>query len=163
LLRQRRFRPYWHRLSFALPILGRLQQQAAAAHLSQTLTLSLSAGVPLIAALRLAIQASQHPQWMAHQASIEAALAAGHPLHEALAQHAQLPELLLEMIQTGEQSGTLITLLGRAASLYDEQLELHIKAMTTWLEPMMMGVLAVLVGGLLLALYLPIFSMGSLL
>lgn len=161
--RQPRLRPYRQRFSFAIPVLGHLQHHAAAAHLCHTLALSLSARVPLMQALNIAIEASQHPQLLAHKKSILAALAAGNSLHAALAEFAQLPELLLEIIQTGEDSGTLVTLLERAASLYDEQLEAQMKTITTWLEPMLMVVLAVLIGGLLLALYLPIFSMGSLL
>lgn len=151
------------RLSFSFPVLGQLQHQAAAAHLCQSLALSLSAGVPLLQALNLAIDASQHPQLLAQKRAIATALAAGNAIHTVLADHAHLPELLLEMIQTGSESGTLITLLERAASLYDEQLEAQMKAMTTWLEPLLMVLLAVFIGGLLLALYLPIFSMGSLL
>ena len=160
---QPRWRPYWRNLSHQLPVFGRLQQSAAVAHLCHTLALSLAAGVPLLQAIHLAIEASQHPKLMANRASIQAALSAGSPLNEVLANAAKLPDLLLEMIQTGEQSGMLIALLERSGGLYDEALEAQIKALTTWLEPLVMVVLALVIGGLLLALYLPIFAMGSLL
>jgi type IV pilus assembly protein PilC len=163
LWRQPRWQAAWRGLSFTLPVLGRLQHYAAIAHLSHTLSLALGAGVPILHAVGLAIEASQQPKLMAQHASIEASLSAGNSLHEVLANATELPDLFQEMIQTGEQSGMLVPLLERAGHLYDEELELQIKRLTTWLEPLVMLLLAVMIGGLLLALYLPIFSMGSLL
>lgn len=150
-------------LSFQLPLVGHLQQTAALAILCHTLGLALQAGVPLLASVQIAVTASQHPRLLQQLTVLMASLSAGNPLYQTLSNTRQCPELLLEMIETGEQSGALEHVLERAGHLYDEQLDNHIKALSTWLEPILMVLLAVLVGGLLLALYLPVFTIGQLL
>lgn len=159
----RRWRAPWRTLSFYCPGFGALQRTAALALLSHTLAVSLKAGIPLLQSVQIAINASQHPQLMRQHSTLLASLSAGNPLHQVLMQTKACPELLIEMIHIGEQTGTLESILDRAGTLFDEQLEQQIKAASAWVEPVVMLLLAGLIGGLLLGLYLPVFAMGNLL
>lgn len=150
------------KLQLRIPGVRNLVSTAVMARWSQTLASLLAAGVPLAEALPPAGQACDHSVYQRLSAKWSQQVAQGTRLSEALAQHGHVPALMIQMVHTGEETGTMALLLSRIGQLMDTQLQEQIRTLSTLMEPLIIVVLGVVIGGILVALYLPIFRMGQL-
>jgi len=150
------------KLQLRLPGVRSLVSTAVMARWSQTLAALLAAGVPLAEALPPAGQACDHSVYQQLSAKWSQQVAQGTRLSEALAQHGHVPALMVQMVHTGEETGAMALLLSRIGQLMDAQLQEHIRTLSTLMEPLIIVVLGLVIGGILVALYLPIFRMGQL-
>lgn len=154
---------FTHSLLLQLPLAGPITTDACTARFARTLATGYSAGLPIIDALTYAATAPGN--WFFANATEQACTSVdqGIELNAALGQTAQFPDLLIHMISVGEQAGMLEIMLQRAADYYETRVDNAIDRLIPLLEPAMMVALGGLVGGLMLAMYLPLFQMGSVL
>jgi type IV pilus assembly protein PilC len=150
------------KLQLRIPGVRNLVSTAVMARWSQTLASLLAAGVPLAEALPPAGQACDHSVYQGLSAKWSQQVAQGTRLSEALAQHGHVPALMIQMVHTGEETGAMALLLSRIGQLMDTQLQEQIRTLSTLMEPLIIVVLGMVIGGILVALYLPIFRMGQL-
>lgn len=144
-----------------LPLLGRVLAEAAAARWCRTLGMLLGAGVPLADALGTVGRVSGQHRLAEATRRIRRDTASGRRLAPEMTRSGCFPAVALQMVRIGEESGTLDTLLGRAAEDLEQSVEETVARMTTLLEPAIMLVLGVAMGGVIIALYLPVFRLGS--
>jgi len=143
------------------PVLGPMLTTAVVARWSQTLSALLSAGVPISEALGPTAQACDHPvfeetTWQLHRRVVQ-----GSSLSEAMQQTGQFPAMIVQLCTTGEETGALDSLLGRAGGLMATELDDQVRGLTSLLEPMIIVVLGGFIGAILVAMYLPIFNLGQ--
>ena len=148
-------------LKLTAPILGKLWTMFSMAQLSRTLATLLQGGIPLVAALEVARDASGN---RVIGDSIRAAIMQvreGRPLAESLERTGHFPDLALEMIRVGEQTGSLPDMLNHVADFYDEDVNIRSTALLSWVEPAILLCVAVFIAVVLISLYMPIFSLGT--
>ncbi|MFM8757441.1 MAG: type II secretion system F family protein [Limnohabitans sp.] len=153
--------PAWRdRWLLRLPLIGPLLQMSVLARWSQTLASLLSAGLPLAEALGPAGQASGHPAYERASVYLQRHITQGSSLHGAMATHPRFPPMLVQMCATGEETGTLEILLRRAGDWMAGEFETRAQSLSTLLEPLIIVILGLIIGGILVAMYLPIFQLG---
>lgn len=143
------------------PLLGALIQSAVVARWSQTLSALLAAGVPLAEALGPVGQASDHPVYERITGQLQRQVAQGSSLSEAMGRTGRFPNMIVQLCHTGEETGAMDTLLARAGSLMEAEMDDRVNALSSLLEPLIIVVLGGLIGGILVAMYLPIFRLGQ--
>lgn len=146
---------------FKLPIMGSLIHHTILARITRTLATTLSAGVPLTEALNTLTRATQNIVYHRTLIHVQQSLKNGQSLHHSMEGFKTFAPMLIQMVKIGEHSGTLATMLDKLATLYEEKVDVSIDGLTTLLEPLLMVMLGIIVGGLIIAMYLPIFNMGS--
>lgn len=165
LVRRQWHKPLWqralHRRLLALPLLGHMLRSAVVARWAHTLSALLAAGVPLTEALPTAGQACAHPLYTRLSEHLQRRVAQGGRLSEGMAHTGRFPDMLVQLCTTGEETGTLDTLLARAAELIEQELDASVNALSSLLEPLIIVVLGGAIGGILVAMYLPIFRLGQ--
>ncbi|GAA5523915.1 type II secretion system protein F [Microbulbifer aestuariivivens] len=149
------------RLILKLPILGMITYNSIAARFARTLSTTFAAGVPLIDALKSVAGATGNSIYEKATLQIRDLVATGVPLNTALRGSGLYPSMLVQMAAIGEESGALDEMLAKSADFYEEAVDNMVDNLTALLEPMIMAVLGVLVGGLMVAMYLPIFQLGN--
>lgn len=147
--------------SLKIPVVGNIIYQAIVARFARTLSTTFAAGVPLVDALNSVAGASGNAVYRETTLKVRDDVTTGIQLNHAMKATGKFPVLLLQMASIGEESGALDEMLEKAAEHYEEAVDNAVDNLTTLLEPMIMAVLGVLVGGLLIAMYLPIFKLGS--
>lgn len=152
---------HWHRRLLALPFLGPMIQTAVTARWAHTLSALLRAGVPLAEALPTAGQASNHPIYARINHHLQRRVIQGGRLSEGMAHTGRFPDMLVQLCATGEDTGTLDTLLARAAELLSDELDARTQALSSLIEPLIIVVLGGTIGVILVAMYLPIFRLGQ--
>lgn len=145
-----------------LPVFGRLLSQAALARFARTLATSYAAGVPMLDALVTVAKACGDDLHEQAVQRLRQGMANGQALNQAMANEPLFPPLLVQLTAIGESSGTLDQMLAKSASHYEEQVSQALDQLTSLLEPAIVLILGLLVGGLVVAMYLPIFQLGSL-
>lgn len=155
------WRRHWHRRLLDWPGIGPLLQASVVARWAHTLSALLAAGVPLTEALPVAGQASDHPVYQRINEHLQRRVVQGGRLSEGMAHTGRFPDMLVQLCATGEDTGTLDTLLGRAAVLMSEELDARVHALSSLIEPLIIVVLGGLIGVILVAMYLPIFRLGQ--
>ncbi len=145
-----------------LPVFGKLLGQAALARFARSLGTAYAAGVPLLDALGTVAKASGSALHEQAIVRLRQGMANGQGLNQAMALEPLFPPLLVQLTAIGESSGTLEPMLDKAASHYEEQVSQALDQLTSLLEPAIALILGLLVGGLVVAMYLPIFQLGSL-
>ncbi|HIF9366390.1 TPA: type II secretion system F family protein [Photobacterium damselae] len=155
------FRLRMARLSLRLPIIGNVVLKATIARFARTLATTFSAGIPLLTGLQSAGKTAGNLH--IEEAIMEAhtSAAAGMPLYLSFRQCNVFPELMLQMTMIGEESGSLDDMLNKMASLYENDVDNIVDNLGQILEPLIIIVLGVLIGGLLVAMYMPIFTLMS--
>lgn len=151
----------WDGLKFKIPVIGSILKQYAQVHLVRSLAMLLQSGTPLLDALTT-IGSSFTNRFFAH--SIEASaqlLSSGTNLAQSMKQQHILPDSALKMIEVGEASGALADMLLEIASYFDNLLETRLNRMATLIEPIMMLIMGVMIGGTIIIMYLPIFYMAE--
>lgn len=144
-----------------IPIIGKILYLSVMARFARTLSTTFAAGVPLIDALTSVAGAAGNRIYAEAIYKVREDVSSGLPLNTALKTSGIFPTLLIQMSAIGEESGSLDGMLDKVASYYEEAVDNMVDTLTSLLEPIIMSVLGVLVGGLLVAMYLPIFQLGS--
>ncbi|GGX69424.1 type II secretion system F family protein [Saccharospirillum salsuginis] len=161
LQRSKKFRNGWQRFTVKLPVFGQILYQSAMARYARTLSTTFAAGVPLVSALESAAGASGNIIYENAILNVKRDVETGTELATSMRSQDVFPPMLVQMVAIGEQSGALDDMLGKAASIYEEEVDTLVDGLTAMMEPMIMAFLGVIVGGLVIAMYLPIFQMGS--
>jgi len=148
-------------LKLKAPVIGHLWTMFSMAQLARTLATLLQGGIPLVPALESAREASGNRVIGESISSAITQVREGRPISDSLQQTGHFPELALEMIRVGEQTGSLPDMLNHVADFYDEDVNIRSTALLSWVEPVILLVVAVFVATVLISLYMPIFSLGS--
>ena len=151
----------WEAFMCALPVVGGLLQNSRTAKWALTLSSMLEAGIPISEALQPAAAASGSLQLQVASTSLMRAIQEGSGLNQAMSKSTLFPKVLIQMCAIGEETGSLAKLLDKSAQLMVSDLNQQIAQLTTLLEPVIMVVLGAMIGGMLIALYLPIFNLGQ--
>jgi type IV pilus assembly protein PilC len=159
--RSRKFRHAVDRIMLKLPIIGMILNKSAIARFSRTLATMSAAGVPLVEALNSVAGATGNVVYSDAVLRMQEDVATGQSLQLAMKQRNLFPNMVVQMVSIGEESGALDDMLNKVASFYEEQVDNHVDAMSSLMEPLIMVVLGTLIGGLVIAMYLPIFKMGA--
>jgi type IV pilus assembly protein PilC len=144
-----------------IPVMGTILQQAAIARFARTLSITFAAGLPLIEALKSVGGATGNILYAEATTKIGEEVSSGQQLFVAMENTKLFPSMVIQMVAIGEESGALEQMLSKVADFYEEAVDNAVDALSSLLEPMIMAVLGVLVGGLVIAMYLPIFKLGS--
>lgn len=161
LLRFKTLRQVVDRLLLRLPIVGAIIRAACYARFSRTLSTLYAAGVPLVDALDSVAGATGNYVFEQAINRIRADVANGQPLHSAISNTELFPSMISQMASIGEESGALEAMLERSASHFEAEVDDAVDSLTSLLEPAIIVVIGILVGGLVIAMYLPIFQLGS--
>ena len=159
--RSRAMREFLDRLSLRLPIIGPILNKAAIARFARTLSTMFQAGVPLVEALESVAGATGNVVYENAVMKMRDEVATGQRLQRSMENTGMFPNMVVQMIAVGEESGSLDTMSGKVASFYEEDVDNAVDSMSSLLEPLIMAILGVLVGSLVIAMYLPIFKLGS--
>lgn len=149
------------RIVLKIPVIGAIQEQSAIARFTRTLSTTFAAGVPLVDALDSVAGAAGNIVFKDAALYVKREVTSGTNLNTAMRETKVFPSLAIQMTAIGEESGALDEMLDKVANFYEEAVDNLVDQMTSLMEPFIMAVLGVLVGGLLIAMYLPIFAMGS--
>ncbi|MDP2714776.1 type II secretion system F family protein [Rheinheimera sp.] len=156
-----KFRTAADGLLLKLPVLGAILNKSAVARYARTLSTTFAAGVPLIEALESAAGASGNEIYKNAILFVREEVSSGNQMYLAMKQTDQFPDMVVQMVSIGEESGSLDSMLSKVANIYEQEVDDAVDGLTALLEPVIMAVLGVLIGGLIVAMYLPIFSLGS--
>ncbi len=159
--RSRKMRQFLDRISLKAPIIGPILVKAAIARYARTLSTMFAAGVPLVEALESVAGATGNIVYEDGVMKMRDEVATGQRLQRAMENTGLFPNMVVQMIAVGEESGSLDTMSGKVANFYEEDVDAAVDSMSSLLEPLIMAILGVLVGGLVIAMYLPIFKLGS--
>jgi type IV pilus assembly protein PilC len=145
-----------------VPVFGNLTRKIAVARFARNFGTMVGAGVPLLQALDIVGQTSGN--WVIEQAiaDVQEAVRRGESLSAPLAQHPVFPTMVVQMLAVGEDSGAMETMLEKVGEFYDQEVEATTEQLTSLIEPLMIAFLGVIVGGMIIALYLPIFNVYDL-
>ena len=158
---QERVRKVVDPLRLKMPVFGPLLKKVAVARLTRNLATMMGAGVPILRSLE--IVGSTSGNWVIEQALVKVgdSVRQGKTIAEPLAQESVFPSMVTQMISVGEDSGALETMLHKVSDFYDQEVESMTEQLTALIEPIMIAVIGVLVGGMIVALYMPIFDIYS--
>ncbi len=159
--RSRAMREFLDRLILKVPVIGPILNKAAIARYARTLSTMFAAGVPLVEALQSVAGATGNIVYEKAVLRMKDEVSTGQRLQRAMEQTGLFPNMVNQMIAVGEESGALDEMSGKVATFYEAEVDNAVDAMSSLLEPLIMVILGVLVGGLVIAMYLPIFKLGS--
>ena len=155
------FNEWLDRMVLKLPVLGEIVRKATIARFARTLSTMLAAGVPLVEALEAVADAAGNSVYAEAIRKIREEVATGRTLNMAMQQSGVFPNMVTQMVAIGEEAGKLDAMLGKVAEFFEEEVDDAVAGLSTLIEPVIMAVLGVLIGGLVIAMYLPIFKMGQ--
>jgi len=150
-----------HRLQLKLPVIGSILEKATIARWTRTLQTMFAAGVPLVESLDAVGGASGNLVYVAATKRIQTEVSTGTSLTNSMAATNLFPTMVLQMCQIGEESGSLDNMLGKVADFYEREVDDAVAALSSLLEPVIIVFLGIVVGGLVVAMYLPIFKLGA--
>ncbi len=160
-LRSKKFRDAQDRALLKAPVVGDIVYKAAVARYARTLSTTFAAGVPLVSALDSVAGAAGNVVFYNAVQKIKEDVSAGSQLNFSMRTTNVFPSLAVQMAGIGEESGNLDGMLEKVADYYEAEVDNAVDNLTTLMEPMIMAVLGVLIGGLIIAMYLPIFQLGA--
>jgi type IV pilus assembly protein PilC len=149
------------RLSLRLPIFGEVLRKATLARWTRTLSTMFAAGVPLVEALTSVGGAAGNYVYKVATQQIQNEVSTGSSLTVAMQNAVVFPSMVIQMVSIGEESGQLDAMLGKIADFYEAEVDDAVEALSSLMEPLIMVVLGVLIGGMVIAMYLPIFKLGA--
>ena len=149
------------RLFLRVPVFGELIRKATIARWTRTLATMFAAGVPLVEALDSVAGASGNYEYWTATKKIQADVSTGSSLVVAMQSVEVFPNMVLQMVAIGEEAGSLDAMLSKVADFYEAEVDDAVEALSSLMEPMIMVVLGTLIGGMVIAMYLPIFKMGQ--
>jgi Type II secretory pathway, component PulF len=159
--RSRKFAHAMDRLALKLPIIGMIINKASIARYARTLSTMFAAGVPLVEALTSVAGATGNAVYAKAVMQIREMVATGQQLQLAMRQMELFPHMVIQMTAIGEESGALDDMLSKVADFYEEEVDNAVDSLSSLLEPLIMAILGILIGGLVVAMYLPIFKLGQ--
>jgi type IV pilus assembly protein PilC len=159
--RSRKFSRALDRVILKLPIVGPIMHKASVARYARTLSTMFAAGVPLVEALESVAGATGNTVYSDAVLMIRDSVATGQQLQFAMSQTGLFPNMVEQMVAIGEESGSLDAMLAKVADFYEQEVDDAVDALSSLLEPIIMSILGILIGGLVVAMYLPIFKMGA--
>jgi type IV pilus assembly protein PilC len=159
--RSRKMREVLDRMSLKIPIIGPILNKAAIARYSRTLSTMFAAGVPLVEALESVAGATGNIIYENAVLKMRDEVATGQRLQRAMESRGIFPNMVVQMIAVGEEAGSLDEMAAKVAVFYESEVDNAVDAMSSLLEPLIMVILGVIVGGLVIAMYLPIFQLGN--
>lgn len=160
-MRSKKFRDSLDRLALKMPIFGKIVYQAIIARFARTLSTTFAAGVPLIDALDSTAGATNNVVFYNATQRIKEDVATGQQLQFAMRTTNLFPSMAIQMVGIGEEAGSLEEMLDKVATYYENEVDNAVDGLTSLMEPMIMAFLGIVIGGLVVAMYLPIFQMGS--
>jgi type IV pilus assembly protein PilC len=150
-----------HSFYLKIPVIGDLIKKTAVASFTRTLGTLISSGVPIMDGLEIVARVAGNRVVEKELTHVRSSIAEGKTLSEPMRESKVFPHMVVQMIGVGEQTGALDTMLAKIADFYEEEVDDAVAALTSMLEPLLMVFLGVAVGGIVIAMYLPIFSMAS--
>ncbi|HKY91808.1 MAG TPA: type II secretion system F family protein, partial [Nevskiaceae bacterium] len=159
--RSRNMRRIMDRLGLKVPVVGDIVYKSAVARFARTLSTMFAAGVPLVEALDSVGKASGNIVFEEAIRTMREQVATGQQLNLTMQQANLFPPMAIQMVAIGEESGALDEMCAKVAEFYEEEVDNLVDQLSSLLEPMIMSVLGILVGGLVVAMYLPIFKLGQ--
>jgi type IV pilus assembly protein PilC len=159
--RSRKMREFLDRTALKFPIVGPILNKAAIARYARTLSTMFAAGVPLVEALDSVAGATGNIVYENAVMQMKDEVSTGQRLQRAMENTNLFPNMVIQMIAVGEEAGALDEMSGKVATFYEAEVDNAVDAMSSLLEPLIMAILGVLVGSLVIAMYLPIFKLGS--
>ncbi|MNF81715.1 Type II secretion system protein F [compost metagenome] len=159
--RSEKFRNQMDRLLLKLPLVGDITYKSAVARYARTLSTTFSAGVPLVEALDSVSGAAGNVVFRDAVNRVKQDVTSGMQLNFSMRATGVFPAIAVQMTAIGEESGSLDSMLDKVAEYFEAEVDNMVDNLTTLMEPMIMAVLGVLVGGLIIAMYLPIFQLGQ--
>jgi len=155
------FRETIDKLSLKIPKLGSIIQKAAIARFARTLSITFAAGMPLVDALQAVAGSTGNVVYQKATLKIKKEVSTGQQMQTVMRNLDVFPNMVTQMIAIGEESGNLELMLTKVADFYEEEVDNAVNNLSKLLEPIIMVVIGILVGGLVIAMYLPIFKLGS--
>ena len=149
------------RFMLSIPVIGMILNKACLARFARTLATTFAAGIPLVEALVSAAGASGNAVYRNAVLAVRNEVMAGMQMHIAMRTVEVFPDIVTQMVMIGEESGSVDDMLSKIAGIFEQQVDDAVDALSSLIEPFIMVVLGVLVGGLVVAMYLPIFKLGS--
>ena len=149
------------RLLLRLPIIGNIIKQTIVARFARTLSTTFAAGVSLVESLETVAETAGNHIYRQAIKDIANEVISGQTLHQAIFMTHRFPSLLVQMVAIGEESGSLDEMLTKVADNYEQQVDNSVDSLTSLLEPFIMSFLGIVIGGLMIAMYLPIFKLGA--
>jgi type IV pilus assembly protein PilC len=159
--RYRKVQHFVDRVALKIPVIGTILNKSAVARYARTLATTFAAGVPLVEALESVSGACGNVVYETAVLKVRDEVATGQRLQRAMENTGLFPNMVNQMIAVGEESGSLDDMASKVADFYEEEVDNAVDSMSSLLEPLIMSILGVLVGGLVIAMYLPIFKMGQ--
>ena len=159
--RSKKMREVLDRLILKMPVIGGIMEKSAIARYARTLSTMFAAGVPLVEALESVAGATGNIVYENAVMEMRDEVSTGQRLQQSMENTDLFPNMVIQMIAVGEESGQLDEMSAKVADFYEEDVDNAVDNMSSLIEPLIMGILGVLVGGLVIAMYLPIFKMGS--
>ena len=155
------FNRYLDRILLKIPVIGTILNKSAIARFARTLSTLSAAGIPLVNALQSVSGSCGNIMYSEAVLKMREEVATGQRLQYAMLQTMLFPHMVQQMIAIGEESGSMDAMLAKVADFYEEEVDNLVDNLSSLMEPMIMVVLGVLIGGLVVAMYLPIFNMGA--
>jgi type IV pilus assembly protein PilC len=159
--RSRAFNHFLDRTLLKVPVVGLIMNKSAVARFARTLSTMSAAGVPLVDALQSVAGATGNIIYSEAVLKMREEVATGQRLQFAMSQSGLFPHMVQQMVAIGEESGSIDAMLAKVADFYEEEVDNLVDNLSSLMEPLIMVILGTLVGGLVVAMYLPIFKMGS--
>lgn len=159
--RSRKMRHFLDKLALKIAIIGPILEKAAIARYSRTLATMFAAGTPLVEALDSVAGAVGNIVFTEAVYNIKSEVSTGVQLNVAMKNTNVFPNMVIQMVAIGEEAGSLDTMLGKVADFYEAEVDNLVDGLSSLLEPLIMAILGVIIGGLVVAMYLPIFQMGQ--
>ena len=155
------FSHFLDRAILKIPVIGKVLHDSAIARFARTLAVTFKAGVPLVEALESVAGATGNTVYEQAVLRIREDVSVGYPVNVAMKQVNLFPHMVVQMTAIGEEAGALDTMLFKVADFYEEEVNNSVDALASLLEPIIVVVLGVIVGGMVIAMYLPIFKLAS--
>ena len=159
--RSKKMQYFMDRLMLRLPIFGPVIEKATIARWTRTLSTMFAAGVPLVEALNSVGGAAGNIIYLNATKKIQSEVSTGTSLTVSMQNADLFPNMVLQMVAIGEESGALDAMLGKVADFYEAEVDDAVEGLSSLMEPLIMAILGVIIGGLVVAMYLPIFKLGA--
>ncbi|MBI4207412.1 MAG: type II secretion system F family protein [Betaproteobacteria bacterium] len=159
--RSQKMQIFMDRVMLRIPVFGDLVRKSSIARWTRTLSTMFAAGVPLVEALESVAGASGNYEYYVATKKIQSEVATGSSLTSAMQGTEVFPNMVIQMVSIGEESGALDSMLSKVADFFEAEVDDAVEALSSLMEPMIMVVLGTLIGGMVIAMYLPIFKLGQ--
>lgn len=159
--RSKKFGEILDRYSLKIPVIGVILEKSAIARFARTLETMFAAGTPLVEAMTSVAGACGNIVFYEATMKMRDEISTGTQLQACMRESGLFPNMVVQMVAIGEESGAIDTMLGKVADWYEQEVDDAVEALTSLLEPMIMAFLGIVIGGIVIGMYLPIFKMGS--